>query len=1120
MDFRVLGALTVTDEQGVVTIRRRKCQALLALLLSHHPHALSIDAVAEALWPDADPGKALNSVRVHATYLRRALGAHADLLPRTAGGYRLAVDRADIDATRFEDRIAMARDAAAAGDAHRATDEFALALGTWGGDPYREFPEVDALRDERSRLVRVWLDALEGYATVLLDDDRADEACRVLMPVVDDHLHHETLVARLMLGLHRTGRQHEALNLFSRVKDELDPRGMVPTPQLQELANAILLHDTTLDAARAAPAQSRRVIPPRRRAEFIGRGDELRSLTELWTAATHGTPQLAHIYGEAGLGKTTLLRRLADQIVDDGGIVVLGGCEPDPVENFQPFPHLVRRVLRDDPPADSLPSMLSELARLAPDLRDQLPDLREPPEPGAGRQRLFTAVGELVAAPTRPRLLVVEDLHWARPDTMMLLHHVVRQARGQLMIVLTYRRQEHDAPHTYGTAAMSGRLTKPDLGIGLRPMDNHEVRALIDALAPNERREEWISQLRELVSVSAGNPMRVREVLRQLELEPDVPVSEIVPEDVRGLVTRRLRSLAPEARVVIQTASVLGRVFTLGEIVAASDLGEATVLDSLEDSMGQGLVIEGSRTDDFAFAHPTFRNGVYYSLARSRRARIHLRCGEAIGADATDAPGDRRRSEAARHFVAARPVSDARRTALLARRAGDDATRRYAHDDAVDWYRHAVKAAVDGAMPLVDLARLRLALGTELELSGDLATARVEYFAVADIARAIPDLTLLADAAVAATPRESILDRDFALRLNALVDEVLAALPPDDETRIRLLHSAALGRVYADADAVGPIAAESERLARSSTDPQSQHWNLVTRYLATDPEDNPARLAVSRDIREHTIRHQLEGEMGGASRRFLVELLVRGALEEFDAELATMTQMARTTSIPDDRYWAAAFLATRSLMQDAGSTTEELIKGAALIGIQQQVGSGAGMQMLQTFALRYQQQRLHEVASGLVAPPSSSPQIQAGTSLLAIALAEIGAADDARSILDRVVVRGEIMLPHDNFRTAAIALFAGAAAGCGTPKQRKAFRNALEPRADQFCVFGAGGAVFGTNHHWLARLAAADGDDEAALGHLSRAAELCRAAVATHWATVAEEEQLQLTATFDGVERR
>ncbi|MEP6623281.1 MAG: BTAD domain-containing putative transcriptional regulator, partial [Acidimicrobiia bacterium] len=754
MDFRVLGVLAVADEQGPVTIRRRKCRALLALLLSHHPHTLSADAVVDALWVDADPVNGLNSVRVHATYLRQALGTHADLLPRTAGGYRLAVDRADIDAARFEDRIAAAREAAAAGDAHRAADEFAVALGTWGGEPYRDFPEVDALRPERARLERMWLDALEGYATVLLDDDRADEACRLLAPVAGVHLHHETLVARLMLGLHRTGRQHEALTLFSRVKDELDPRGMVPTPQLQELANAILLHDTALDAARAVPARSR-VVPPRRRADFIGRNTELHALIGAWTVATSGTPQLVHLSGEAGLGKTTLIRRLADHVDADGGIVVMGGCQPDPIENFQPFPELVRRVLQEDPPADSLPTMLGELARLAPDLRGQLPDTSEAPEPGAGRQRLFTAVGELVAAPTRPRLLVVEDLHWARPDALMLLRHVMRRARGQLMVVLSYRRQELEAPDAFGATGMTGRLTRPDLRLGLEPMDHHEVRALIDALAPNERREEWISEVHELVAVSAGNPLRVREVLRQLELEPDVPVAEIVPETVRGLVSRRLRSLPPDARVVMQTASVLGRVFTLDELVAATGLDEAVVLGALEDSMGQGLVMEGERVDDFAFVHPTFRNGVYYSLAQSRRARIHLRCGDAIVASATDARGEGRRSEAARHYVAARPVSDPRRTAAYAERAGDDATRRYAHDEAVDWYRHAVSAAIDAALAPVEIGRLRLALGSELELFGDLTAARVEYFTVADIARTIADLALLADAAVAATPRES-----------------------------------------------------------------------------------------------------------------------------------------------------------------------------------------------------------------------------------------------------------------------------------------------------------------------------------------------------------------------------
>ena len=166
--------------------------------------------------------------------------------------------------------------------------------------------------------------------------------------------------------------------------------------------------------------------------------------------------------------------------------------------------------------------------------------------------------------------------------------------------------------------------------------------------------------------------------------------------------------------------------------------------------------------------------------------------------------------------------------------------------------------------------------------------------------------------------------------------------------------------------------------------------------------------------------------------------------------------------------------------------------------------------MLQTFAMRYQQGRTREITSGLQAPEKSAPRILAGTALLANSCAEAGRVDTARALLDHAVPEGVVVLQHDNFFLAAAGLFGGVAARCGSAAQRDALRRVLDPHAENFCVFGAGGAVFGTHHHWLARLAAADGDFEQARGHLERASGLCDTAGATYWADRARHEASEL----------
>ena len=242
MDFRVFGPLGVTHAGATVTVGRRKCRTLLALLIGHHPHGLSPEVLADALWPDAEPAKAANNLRVHVTYLRRSLADEPDVIPRTAGRYALAVARDAIDTCRFESAVLAARATAASGDPRAAIDGFELAFEERRGDPYADLRDLDALRAEIVRLEELRLDAIEGYATALLDDDRADQACRVLEPVVNANLTREMLAARLMLALYRTGRQQDSLALFGRVKAALaEDLGLLPSDELQRLVDAIVV---------------------------------------------------------------------------------------------------------------------------------------------------------------------------------------------------------------------------------------------------------------------------------------------------------------------------------------------------------------------------------------------------------------------------------------------------------------------------------------------------------------------------------------------------------------------------------------------------------------------------------------------------------------------------------------------------------------------------------------------------------------------------------------------------------------------------------------------------------------------------------------------------------------
>ena len=1095
-----------------VPISRAKCQAVLALLIANAPDGISLDGLCNALWPTSTEKNAQNSARVHMLHLRKALANHPDPVRLVAGRYVLNLPRAAIDASRFEDHAIAARAASGRGEPHQACLSYEAGIHEWTGSPYAQFRDIDALREECTRLDVLCLDVMEGYAAALLDDDRAPDVCLSLEPMMGSHLIRETLAARLMLAMYRTGRQDDALTLFGRVKAALrDGLGLVPSASLQSLADAIVLQQPELDFSPSPQPSNPVPLGPRRRPAFVGRTTELRQLQDAWSRAVAGSPQLAYVSGVTGIGKSALTHQFIDEIRSTDTLVVRGRCEPDPAENFEPFPAMLRAVFEHTPPTDIGPSVLGELGRLIPDLANQLPRSTPAAEPGAGRHRLFTAVGALLAVPPRPRLLVVEDLHWARPDALLMLRHVVRAARGQLMVLATYRARAPHRTSILNDALSSGRLATPDVRLVLDRMNQHEVAAFIHGIAPLERRAEWMDRLDELTDVSDGNPLALREVLRQLELEPGANISEIAPDDMVTLMARRLRNLDEPTLTLVRLASVLGREFTLPHLAAAASVSLDDALGAVERAIEAGVMIELETVDRFAFAHPLMRNVVHRGLTESRRTRSHLACATVLRQDFETHGIEGRWTEVARHLVAARPVSDADETARAARRAGHDAGERYAHKEAVAWFEQSLENALAGGWEPQQIGRLRLEHGTALENSGDLDAGRIEYFLAADIARAQDDRLLLAAAVAAATPSEAVLDPAYGDTLAALANEALAGLDTEDPDRIPLLRSLAMALAYFDPDAIDRLAHEASVLVDRSDDPEARSSMLEIRYISKILHGNLAsRLAVSREMRRHTDAHRLIRHAGTASRHLLVELLVNGDLDEFDAELELMTRTAEATSIPADLYWSHAFRATRSLMRDASELTEERVLGAALIGKHLQITSSDGVHMLQTFALRYQQGRTREITSGLQTPKKSDPQILAGTALLAVSCAEAGRLDTARAMLDRAVSDVGVTLQRDNFFLAATGLFGGVAALCGSAEQRDALRTVLDPNADSFCVFGAGGAVFGTQHHWLARLARADGEVAQARQHLERAEKLCDAAGATYWADRARHENSAL----------
>ena len=268
MEFRILGPLEVVDEGRQLALGAAKQRALLALLLLHANEVVSSERLVEELWDGRPPAKAIKSVQVYVSQLRKALGATR--LETRGQGYVLHVEPTDLDSRRFEALVGEARKAVEQGEARRAAETLRIALAVWRGSALADFRYEQFAQAEIARLEELRLTALEDRIEADLALGRDAELVPELEALVGAEPLRERTRAQLMLALYRSGRQADALEQYQAARRVLDDQlGLQPGRALQELERAILEQDEALGVSRRkliTPARS----PGRRGLVMIG----------------------------------------------------------------------------------------------------------------------------------------------------------------------------------------------------------------------------------------------------------------------------------------------------------------------------------------------------------------------------------------------------------------------------------------------------------------------------------------------------------------------------------------------------------------------------------------------------------------------------------------------------------------------------------------------------------------------------------------------------------------------------------------------------------------------------------------------------------------------------------
>jgi DNA-binding SARP family transcriptional activator/ABC-type transport system substrate-binding protein/streptogramin lyase len=257
VEFRLLGPVEAVRDGRSLPLGGAKPRALMALLLLHANEVVSRDRLIEGLWPDRAPGTARHSLDVQVSRLRKAFEPEEPLVTRS-GGYTLEVEPEAIDAHRFERLLEAGRKANAAGQSHEALAWLETALALWRGEALGELAYEEFARPEADRLEELRLVASEERLDAELALGHHDRLVSELEALTARHPLRERLRGQLMLALYRSGRQAEALRVYSDTRARLvDELGIEPSQQLREVEQAILRQDPALDLRRR-PLDTRR----------------------------------------------------------------------------------------------------------------------------------------------------------------------------------------------------------------------------------------------------------------------------------------------------------------------------------------------------------------------------------------------------------------------------------------------------------------------------------------------------------------------------------------------------------------------------------------------------------------------------------------------------------------------------------------------------------------------------------------------------------------------------------------------------------------------------------------------------------------------------------------------
>jgi hypothetical protein len=809
-------------------------------------------------------------------------------------------------------------------------------------------------------------------------------------------------------------------------------------------------------------------LPAAVRPALVGRDREQAELAAALAGARAGHGRAVLLLGEAGMGKSVLADWLAGQAGEAGMQVARGACSAAGMPPLWPW----RR---------SLAAIGLELPRQ---------DDRAVAGP-VGRELMAAAIVEGVAAAAarQPLLIVLEDLHWSDPVSVLVARAAAEAAAAlPLMLLLTCRDEQDEA--TQQVRDRLAELPASVLRMLLPPLDATAVAALAGSVAGPGLAGQAAADLQ---ARTGGNPFFVHEVARLIAARG--PAAALtVPPGVREVLQRRLAqlsqpcvSLLTAAAIVAETAAEAIEDDLLCQVSGVSEEAAARLLD--EAATGRLLDVGPAGPARYRFRHALVREVLDHGLSGARRGELHAAAGEALEQWASPPAAAAR---LAYHWCRAVGAQARDKAVAWSLRAARDAVAGFGFEAAAAHYARALASRPAEAIVV------SVEYGEALQLCGDVAAAREVLLGAARVAASAGRASDLARAALAlggglAGFEVPLQDEEQA----DLLRKADAALPPEEtalRAAVRGRLSLALAGSAPEADRVA-LAQDAVRLARAAGDRQIEPAVLAAYcdaiagpgYVRERTEAATRMLSLASDPPEASLQRQATVLL--ARRLLLVALLEQGDLSGADQQAAAYQRLAHRLGIPRYGWLPEIWRAMRALLD--GDPDGALEHAAAAEDIGRRAHSFNAELMAFTARMQAHLDRgtatrfAGDVEALLTAiGPDMPAMYRAAPARLLLAA---GDASQARAVLRALLVGPAQARPKDAEWLECHWAMADLAISLDNRAAAVRLVAELAPYEKLWAVDGIGGAVFGTVAEQLGRLAAYVGRPEEAGRYLAAA---------------------------------